>query len=109
MGYKLRCKAQQSLFERAQSEVVENEAGTVGILTMDYKMKYQLRMFREKTTDWYGQKGLSWQGSVLTYKISTPNGGEHDMVYLKNLYLDHVCGNSTEQTAYYLCSILELV
>lgn len=96
MVHKLRSKAQQTLFECAQKEVVDNEAGTVRILTMDYKMKYQPKMFREKTIEWYGKKGLSWTGSVLTSDISTPNGGEKDKVNLKNLYLDHVCGNSTE-------------
>lgn len=59
--------------------------------------------------DWYGQGGLRWHGSVVTYRANAPDGADANKVYLKNLYLDHVCGNSTEQTAYAVCSILELV
>lgn len=30
-------------------------------------------------------------------------------VHLRNLYLDHVCGNSTDQNAYAVCVIMELI
>lgn len=108
-GRKIRCRVQQGLFEQAQQQVVESDAGSLGIATMDFKMKFQPRMFREKTTDWYSQKDLSWHGSVITYRNDVPEGRDEQKVYLKNLYIDHVCGNSTEQTAYSVCCILELV
>lgn len=76
---------------------------------MDFEIKFQSRLFREKKTDWYGRKGLSWHGYLVTYSTAVPGGGDEDRLYLKDLYLDHLCVNSTEPTAYSVCCILELV
>lgn len=98
-------------FGDAQQELIQAETETFAIVTMDYKMKYQLRMYREKSTDWHGQKGLSWHGGVVTYRTERDRTrrSESRYVHLRNIYLDHVCGNSTDQNAYAVCTVLELI
>lgn len=59
MGQKLLCQVKHLAFIETRREVVEYEAGTIGIFTMEYKIKHQPRMYREKYTDWYDQKWLS--------------------------------------------------
>lgn len=111
MGHKLRCHVQHLEFGEAQQDMIRAEPETFAIVTMDYKMKYQPGMYREKSTDWYGQKGLSWHGGVVTYRTDRDKtqNSEGNEVHLRNIYLDHVCGNSTDQNAYSVCTILELI
>ena len=88
----------------------KSEPESFGIITMDYKMKYEPKRYRQKSTDWYGRMGMSWHGTVVSYKprnveISTVgvNGA------MKNLYIDHICRNDSNQTAYAVASIMELL
>lgn len=70
MGHKRRCRVQHLSFVDAQIEVAEGDPETKGKVTMEYKMKFQPRMFREKPTDWYGQKYRAGMGVVLTYRTT---------------------------------------
>ena len=38
------------------------------LLIMDWAMKFLPLAFREKQSDWYGQKGINWHVSVCIYK-----------------------------------------
>lgn len=66
-------------------------------------------MFWEKNTNWYRKKGLRWHGSASTYSIYNLDDADTKRVNMKNFYLDHICSNSTEQTAYEVWCILKLV
>lgn len=75
-------------------------------------MKYEPRKFRQKSSDWYGRKGMSWHDSVVTFRMvpgEQEEMGDNDTVKIKNLYFDHVCKNDSSQTSFQVCSILELL
>lgn len=66
----------------------------------------------ETSEDFYGKKGISFHGSVITYKERSIPGTSTQpvsQVQLRNIYLDHVCRNRSHQSAFAVCSILELV
>lgn len=63
-------------------------------------------------SDLYGRKGISWHGLVLTYKKRENErniNDDEEKVQLTNLYFDHICRNDSSQTAYAVCSIMDLV
>ncbi|XP_062605183.1 uncharacterized protein LOC134266972 [Saccostrea cucullata] len=43
------------------------------LLVMDWAMKYLPVSFREKQSDWYGQKGINWHVSVCIYRDEDSN------------------------------------
>lgn len=43
------------------------------VLIMDWAMKFLPITFREKQSNWYGQKGLNWHVSVCIYKDEDSN------------------------------------
>lgn len=43
-----------------------------GIIIMDWAMKFLPQRFREKQTDWFGQRGKHWHVTVLIY-VDTDN------------------------------------
>lgn len=43
------------------------------LLIMDWAMKFLPITFREKQSNWYGQKGLNWHVSVCIYKDEDSN------------------------------------
>lgn len=43
------------------------------LLIMDWAMKFLPITFREKQSDWYGQKGINWHVSVCIYKDEDSN------------------------------------
>lgn len=76
-------------------EVINSEE--VAIITLDYKMKFEPKKYRQKSSEWYGRKGISWHGTVVTYmqkrlSSSSTETGKNG-VETTNLYLDYVCGN----------------
>lgn len=43
------------------------------LIIMDWAMKFLPITFREKQSDWYGQKGINWHVSVCIYKDENSN------------------------------------
>lgn len=58
-------------------------------------MKYEPKRYRQKSSDWYGKKGMSWHGIVVTYECcdlveaSTieANRSEDSSIYSKRIYI----------------------
>lgn len=106
----------------------EHEAETFAVLTIDYKMKYEPKKYREKSYDFYGRRGISWHGTVVTYvpkpteteltrseghgqtPRSDGQGGKRPKdIQIKHLYYDHICRNTSKQDAYAVLALIELV
>ena len=56
--------------EKAKQDLMRTiEAGKDALVVMDWAMKFQQRKFREKQSEWFGKRGLSWHiSSVITKK-----------------------------------------
>lgn len=55
MGHTLRCHVQRLEFEDDQRELHGAPAEAVAFITMDYKMNYEAKLYREKSSDFYGK------------------------------------------------------
>ena len=51
--------------ERAKQEILENLDPSSNLIVMDWAMKFLQIRFREKQSDWYGKRGLSWHVSSV--------------------------------------------
>ena len=54
--------------ERAKQKVLDNLDESSVLIVMDWAMKFQQTKFREKQSDWYGKRGLSWHVSSVVSK-----------------------------------------
>lgn len=51
--------------ERAKQEILQNLDPSSNLIVMDWAMKFRQIRFREKQSDWYGKRGLSWHVSSV--------------------------------------------
>lgn len=66
----------------------------------------------QNSSDRYGMKGLSWDGTDVTYRsCSTEDNGDRveENTLVKHIYYEHLCQNSSEKDARAVLSIAELV
>ncbi len=54
--------------ESAKQSVLHNLKPTEALIILDWAMKFQQMKFREKQSDWYGKRGLSWHISTIVLK-----------------------------------------
>lgn len=112
MRYQLRCHVPHTVYAENTRKILGSETGKLATVVMYYKMKFEHRKFRQKSSDWYGRKRMSWNGNVVNYSVQQDENGENGgtgSVKLYTIYLDHICKNDSNQTAFVLCKILELV
>ena len=57
---------------------------------MDFKMKFEAMYHREKTTDFYGKKGLSWHGAMVYSRYTSDQIQAHAKVSDTPLQLHHL-------------------
>lgn len=106
------CCLHRTALRDAKLEVMRSVVEEVGILTIDYKMKFDPKKYRQMSSDWYGRKGITWHGSVLPHKKreNERNMNEYgEKVELPKLSFDHICRNDSSQKAYAVCFIIQLV
>lgn len=91
--------------------MLEAEPETFSVLTVYYKMNYEPKKCRQKTSDFYGRLGISWHETVVSYlplhQMSDSANEEH--AGIKHMYYDHICRNSSKQRAMAVIAIIELV
>lgn len=118
MGHQVRCHVQHSVFSESDVELQEGAPRMFGIIPMDCIMKYEPKQYQKKLSDWYGRKGMTWHGRVITCRAVNTDGTEttgsnndkgEQRYMMKNFYLDHIGKNGTNQTAFAVASIMELV
>ena len=52
----------------AKQDVLRSLDATSALITMDWAMKFQCQKFREKQSEWFGKRGLSWHVSSVVLK-----------------------------------------
>jgi hypothetical protein len=53
--------------DRGRTSLLASLKEGEALLIMDWAMKFLPMSFREKQSDWFGQKGISWHVSVCIY------------------------------------------
>jgi hypothetical protein len=61
-----------------------------GDIVMDIKIKFEVMYYREKTTDFYGKKGLSWHGVMVYSRYTSDQIQAHAKVSDTPLQLHHL-------------------
>ena len=85
--------------EEAKQDALRAADNTSAILIMDWAMKFLQIRYREKQSDWYGKRGLSWHiSTAITKNAST---GKIELKSYAHIF------DSCQQNWYAVCSILE--
>ena len=85
--------------EEAKQDALRSADDTSAILIMDWAMKFLQIRYREKQSDWFGERGLSWHISTVI-----PKNAGSGKVELKSYV--HIF-DSCQQDWYADCSIIE--
>lgn len=54
--------------DKGRTEILNNLKEEEALIVMDWAMKFLPMAFREKQSEWYGQKGINWHVSVAIFK-----------------------------------------
>lgn len=54
--------------EKEKQDFLQNLTTSEAIVVMDWAMKFQQMKFREKQSEWFGKRGLSWHISRIIFK-----------------------------------------
>jgi len=54
--------------EKTKQDLLQNLTTSEAIVVMDWAMKFQQMKFREKQSEWFGKRGLSWHISSVIFK-----------------------------------------
>ena len=85
--------------EKAKHEILDSLDETSVLIVIDWAMKFQQTRFREKQSDWYGKRGLSWHvSSVVSKGVSSDTAVVTSYVHLFD---------SSTQDWFSIASILE--
>ena len=52
----------------AKQDVLKSLDETSALISMDWAMKFQCQKYREKQSEWFGNRGLSWHVSSVVFK-----------------------------------------
>ena len=85
--------------EQAKQDRLQNLTTSEAIVVMDWAMKFQQMKFREKQSEWFGKRGLSWHISSVIFKDE--NSKEVEVQSYAHLF------DSRTQDWYAVASILE--
>jgi hypothetical protein len=81
------------------------------MVVMDFKMKFESIYYREKTTDFYGKKGLSWHKSMLysRYTSAEREEAEESLLEYHITYFDHILSGESKQDSVAVISYFDAV
>ncbi len=85
--------------ERAKQDIIANLQCNSVLIIMDWAMKFLQLKYREKQSDWYGKRGLSWHISSVVFRDNTTSK-------IKVMSFAHLF-NSCTQDWYAVTSVLE--
>ena len=108
MGHRVRVLNQQIAIREAiegmEHRCEENKVSNEAHVILDYKMKFDAMYFREKTTEHYGKRGISWHGAMILFFI-------YDQTLRKavkqTIYFDDVSFGENKQDAPAVISLVE--
>ncbi|CAC5367883.1 unnamed protein product [Mytilus coruscus] len=84
--------------DKGRSDLLKSLSSEQAVIVMDWAMKFLPMSFREKQSDWFGQKGVNWHVSVCIYKSENEE--------LKHRTFAH-CVEATKQDWYTVSALLE--
>ena len=85
--------------EKAKQDALKIADAKSGILIMDWAMKFLQMKYREKQSDLFGKRGISWHISTLLIKNTTT--GKVELTSYAHIL------DSFQQDWYAVCSIIE--
>ena len=85
--------------ERAKQDIIANLQCNSVLIIMDWAMKFLQLKYREKQSDWYGKRGLSWHISSVVFQDNTTSK-------IKIMSFAHLF-NSCTQDWYAVTSVLK--
>jgi hypothetical protein len=59
--------------DRCRQDLLQNLKNDEVLIIMDWAMKFLPLSFREKQSEWFGQKGLNWHVCVCIFKDDESN------------------------------------
>ncbi len=110
MGHRVRVSNQRSAINDLRSSLDDSEA----MIILDFKMKFESKYFREKTSEFYGKKGMTWHGAMV-YSRYTEEAKEVAAQAGKQLepfnitYYDHISTGDSKQDWFAVLSYFEAV
>ena len=115
MGHQMRCYNQEQRIANIFMDLRKNTSEQKVVILIDYKMKFEAIRFREKTTEFFGKKGMSWHGAVVFYYNSTESSthsassaaGQEDEI--RTLFFDHLLTNDMKQDRVAVLSLLDAI
>ncbi|XP_071136891.1 uncharacterized protein [Mytilus edulis] len=84
--------------DKGRSDLLKSLSSEQAVIVMDWAMTFLPMSFREKQSDWFGQKGVNWHVSVCIYKSENEE--------LKHRTFAH-CVEATKQDWYTVSALLE--
>ena len=85
--------------EEAKQHALKSEDPQAAILIMDWAMKFLQIKFREKQSEWFGKRGLSWH--ISTFITKNVDSGKIELQSYAHIF------DSCQQDWYAVCSIIE--
>ena len=75
------------------------------MIIIDFKMKYEIKSYRESTVEHYGKRGLGWHGMVIIFYLFDENDS---LPYRNIVYIDKIMNGSNVQDSGTVAALLEV-
>jgi hypothetical protein len=76
--------------DKCRKDLLKGLTSEQAVLVMDWAMKFLPMSFREKQSEWFGQKGINWHVAVCIYKV----GNELKVYFYNKAHLCLYCNLS---------------
>jgi hypothetical protein len=110
MAHRVRVLNQQrkieALHEEMKLDCISKKKTEKALLIIDFKMKYESKYYRGKTTEHFGKRGIGWHGIILQYYRYEEVNGEPRAVKV-TLNLDQILQGSNKQDGAAVLGLLE--
>jgi hypothetical protein len=95
-------KYRKYLFQVCEKQ--KNTEPTHLYVVMDFKMKWEAMYQREKTTDHFGKRGISWHGNRLEFYVWNPKTEKVELCVIK---IDQILAGTNKQDGLTVVALLE--
>ena len=91
--------------DQAKQDALKSLDETSTLITMDWAMKFQCQKYREKQSEWFGKRGLSWHVSSAVFKT----GPKEEPTVTTYAHLFDSCNQDWFAVASILENVLQLL
>lgn len=106
-GHRLRVINQQKALDALKQEMIQESLAkgrSHAHLVIDFKMKYESKYHRGKTTEFFGKRGVGWHGALLIWYERNADTGE---AVKRSKYIDQILKGSNKQDGLAVAALLE--